>query len=1007
MPKAPISMCMITRNDPHLDKCLASFADHVEEICIVCNDPNDTYSKDIAAKYGAKFEVFTDCNDADSRIVDFSMARNKSMDLATQPFVMWCDSDDLIVGAEKLLAFVKAVPPDNMVLFPYEYAYNEHGQVLCRHYRERIAAKGKAHWVNPVHEVFVLKQQSATPPIISDEIVFKHQRQHIAKPMETTRNLRILKDHLAKNPDDVRNMYYYGLELSNHNLLDEAISYLTKYIDLSGWDDERVMACLKLVDIYQGRQDYKNGLKWAFKSLEIKDWFESYYAVSRMFYGQNNWQRCAHYGRLALQAPKTETLLFINESDRFTIHQFLNVALNNIGAVQEALDSVNAGLVGLPNDTHLNHNKRIYERHLNLAPTGKAPAKEEKVPLPELDTKHLDIVFVAGPSYENWTPESVQKTGIGGSETMLIEQAKNLAALGHKVRVYASPFVSGSVFDGVTYFHLSEFGNLSCDVLVVSRYAQFLADQFNVNARLRLLWVHDVCAVGATNELLLKADKILCLSNWHKNNVIQVHNVHPDHVIVTRNGIDITKFQFPVMEKEGEDWKIIKRNQYRCVNSSSPDRSWAVLLDVFPKIKAQVPQAELHLYYGFENWRKIAGNDQLQLDLINRLEHAAKNTEGVFYHGRVSQDELCKEFMISGVILYPTWFSETSCITMMQAQVAGLNVVTSNIAALKETVKNGVLLDGEWTSKEYQEKFIAEAVKALNDNRTDLQRLSPSIAVDFGLTALAREWETMFINLLEQTKTHPLNPYQPTKPYQHQKRKSNLVKLNIAAGPNVFPHDGWINLDKYDFKSYFDYVSNPNVTLDGMPEHQQKLATFLREGGDFRFEQHDCTKPFIQFADNSVDFIYGGQMIEHLNPIHQTPVFLKECFRMLKPGGIIRLTTPDLDLLVRAYTNWAPNINTFEEFEKDQPDFFKTADRGSQLAFLLFGATGQDCVQEQYQGHFFCFNQQSMTRFLTEAGFTEIDFTWANCGKNKSIAMEIKDEGVSHSLIVEALKPNG
>lgn len=1001
MKKAPVSMCMITRRDPHLENCLKSFADYVEEICICINDPEDQESQNVALKYGAKVYVTTECNDAEGRIIDFSLARNKSLELATQRFIMWCDSDDIIVGMDKLAELLETTPDNTGYLFPYEYSYNERKQVLCRHYRERVVPRGSCHFVNPVHEVLVPIPTSPVSFVTNDTLIFQHQRQYNPKPTEAQRNLRILKDFVVKNPDDVRNMYYIGLEYANCNDLPNAVKYLEMYIDKSGWDDERAMAAYKLVDIYQAMSDYKTGLKWAYKSLEIKDWFESYFALCKMYYHLNNWVRSAHYGMIALQQPKTQTFLFVNDTDRFAIHQYLNVSLNNVGDVKGALVSALEGLKGFPDDANLNHNKIIYEKHLNIKP----PEPVEK----DLDASRMDIVFVAGSSYENWDPESVKKSGIGGSETMLINQARNLAALGHNVKVYASPSTPGT-FDNVEYLDIKNFGNLACDVLVVSRYAPYLGDDFNVKAKLRLLWCHDVFAINATNELLLKADKILALSEWHKQNLLSVHNVHPDHILVTRNGIDLDKFSSGPLELVGDVYKspnFVEKNKYRCINSSSPDRSWAVLLEVFPEIKKQVPEAELHLYYGFDNWKKSAANDPLQKDLIAKLEHQINNTEGVFYHGRVNENELITEFRKSGVWTYPTWFSETSCISAMQAIAAGCYVVTSNIAALKETVLKEVqehnfakLQEGDWTSPEYKAEFIKNVVAAMNYT----ERFYPLLEDKFGLQSLARDWNKMFLELIENKKTHPVLPYQPTKMYLKPKKKSSMIKLNIAAGPNVFPYDGWVNLDKYDFKSYFDFVSNPNVPLTGMPEHQQILANFLREGGDFKFVQHDMVKPFTQFADNSVDYIYVGQAIEHLNPIYQTPKFLKECHRMLKPGGILRMSTPDLDRLIRAYNGWAVNIPTMDEFAADQPDFYKDADPASQLAFLMFGACGPDCNQENYQGHFFCFNEKSMTRFLNVAGFTDVDFTWSKCGRNKEIAMEIKDEGISHSLIVEAVK---
>jgi len=233
-----------------------------------------------------------------------------------------------------------------------------------------------------------------------------------------------------------------------------------------------------------------------------------------------------------------------------------------------------------------------------------------------------------------------------------------------------------------------------------------------------------------------------------------------------------------------------------------------------------------------------------------------------------------------------------------------------------------------------------------------------------------------------------------------------LVKLNIASGPNIFPFDGWINYDKDDSTSYFAYLDwqNPEKTiaykLEEMPEHQQKLATYLRNGGKIDFRVQDITKGFTDHDDNSVDLIYLGQMIEHLNPVYQTLPFLKECHRMMKPGGVIRITTPDLEILLKAYLN-----GEMDKFENEQPDFYKALDPGSQLAMIMYGATGPNCTWQNYEGHMFLFTKTSMTKVLQDAGFKDIEFYYEpGKSKNAVMAKESVDAGLSHSFICEAVK---
>lgn len=223
-----------------------------------------------------------------------------------------------------------------------------------------------------------------------------------------------------------------------------------------------------------------------------------------------------------------------------------------------------------------------------------------------------------------------------------------------------------------------------------------------------------------------------------------------------------------------------------------------------------------------------------------------------------------------------------------------------------------------------------------------------------------------------------------------------MIKLNIAAGPNVFANN-WINYDIVDISNYLTYLKN--ASPNHMSAQQNVLAASIKNTGiDFRI--HDLNKGFPQHSDNSVDLIVGNQMIEHLNIIYETPKFVKECYRMLKPGGICRFITPDLDILLKSYYE-----NNMDRYCNDQPEFYKNADRGSQLCYLLFGASGPTSNNAHYEGHHFIFNQISMTKIMQEAGFKKIEFYYeSGVSKSEIIIKETVDTGLSHSLIVEGIK---
>lgn len=827
--KAPVSVCMIVKNEEiQLENCLKSFRDYVEELVIV-DTGSDDRTPEIAKKYADKFEVFTDCNSPEGLIEDFSMARQRSFDLGTQPWRLWFDGDDQVSGMENLKSLTDRLDKERKgqaisVMFPYEYARDHLGNATVNQYRERLISPSSAFkWTNPVHEVIIPIAPNTTQQIVNDIKVFHHRGN---KRMESGRNLRILKKLYEKQGDaDARQLYYLGLECGNAGENDNMVQMLTKYLEVSGWDDEKYMAALRLGQYYIDSKQYQKAQEIGLKAILYQEnWGEAYfliakacyYLASNNVYPNKNWNQCIHFARRGLDCPVTQTILFVNPLERdVEIHRFLNVALCKMGDFKGALESVNLGLSKYPTDSNLIFNKQFYEKHLtridinnklsnyldnkfieknnydnimHILDNGNPAPKEEdnillnvlfekvkeKINIKNLFKKEnseivieldgekqnnkLDIVFYVGNGLEVWTPETVKKNGIGGSELMAINIAKELAALGHKVRVYNGCGNYEGIYDGVEYCKTEKYRNLICDVLVVSRFANMLNTDYNINAKLKLLWCHDVVAINATHDLLMKADRILALTNWHKEFLLGQYEIHPDHVIVTRNGININRFK-----------KEVKRNKYKVINSNSPDRSWPVLLECWPKIKEKEPKAELHLFYGFKNWEIVARHNPSQLDTIKRLRDKIEELKplDVVFHDRVSQDELAVEFMSSGVWAYITAFTETSCLTAMEAQAAGTRIVTFPIAALNETVgTRGKMIPGEWTDPSSQSLFVDAVVKSMqDDNDSDRAQLKVYAENNFSLTALGKEWEDIFYNLIEEYKKFPLIPYKPTREY--------------------------------------------------------------------------------------------------------------------------------------------------------------------------------------------------------------------------------------------------
>jgi predicted SAM-dependent methyltransferase len=76
-------------------------------------------------------------------------------------------------------------------------------------------------------------------------------------------------------------------------------------------------------------------------------------------------------------------------------------------------------------------------------------------------------------------------------------------------------------------------------------------------------------------------------------------------------------------------------------------------------------------------------------------------------------------------------------------------------------------------------------------------------------------------------------------------------------------------------------------------------------------------KKGIPFADNSFDVVYHSHVLEHF-PKVEALTFIRECYRVLRPQGILRVVVPDLEQIARMYLHCLENTSIgSEEWEQN------------------------------------------------------------------------------------------
>src|SRR5690606_34445506 len=129
--------------------------------------------------------------------------------------------------------------------------------------------------------------------------------------------------------------------------------------------------------------------------------------------------------------------------------------------------------------------------------------------------------------------------------------------------------------------------------------------------------------------------------------------------------------------------------------------------------------------------------------------------------GRVGQDRLGELRSQCGILAYPTYFTEVFMISAIEAQNDGLVPVTMALGALKETAREGILLEGGIYKKEVQDQFKAELIKLMGDKH-EWKRLSnkcQKFARKYDWKNQAQLWADKFSQAPEDGK---ISVYTPT-----------------------------------------------------------------------------------------------------------------------------------------------------------------------------------------------------------------------------------------------------
>lgn len=126
----------------------------------------------------------------------------------------------------------------------------------------------------------------------------------------------------------------------------------------------------------------------------------------------------------------------------------------------------------------------------------------------------------------------------------------------------------------------------------------------------------------------------------------------------------------------------------------------------------------------------------------------------------------------------------------------------------------------------------------------------------------------------------------------------------------------------------------------------------------------------LPIPDGSVSCVYGSHVFEHMS-IFKTPLIFKEIFRVLQPGGIVRLILPDAGKSVHEYVKNNKDFLLFKRRRERAKEF-------SGIDYTLFECMREDYLSKAGQvgllgndalAHQNAWDEETIKADLTRAGF--------------------------------------
>lgn len=704
--------------------------------------------------------------------VDFGTTRNRALELAgcVCKYVVMLDDTYFLTG--NLRGFIAEIQSDQFADSYSLYIQSSDVQYASNRMLKSIRT---LRYKFKIHEV--VSEENNVVVIVPPDRAQIHDEQSDYMQKRTsdrkTLDLKLLRDSITEDFENPRHWYYMAQTYVCLEDYENAYKYFLARVfhPKEGFLQEKIDACFEAARTAQ----YKLRRPWD----EVRPLYERAYALdptrpdSVYFLGiqalmaKDPKEAYTHFKKafeigypLHAQYSLKPTLSF-QFTPRFLsdlCYQFADYALGKA--------ATHLFLEKNPRDPHMESWYSIYHQ----LKAWKDAAPEE--PIGFRRSSRPRIVFVADGNWAPWTGADILTKGLGGSETYIVEMARWIQRSGEfEVLVFCRSSHPNEpvLYDGVTYLDLKELYGFvhryAISSVIISRFSEYIPMMLkSPGVDNVFVVVHDLSVSGLHIHMdPPKLRQIFVLTEWHKKHFTSIFSTLESYVSSLHYGIDYPGHA--VGPAQPTRWS-------RFIYSSFPNRGLLPLLHMWPRIRQRIPHATLDLYVDLshrwtnDNFPELVKSIRAQLERLH--------DQGITVHGWVSKAELYKGWKQADVWLYPCIFQETFCLTALEAAASHTLAITSDLAALQDTVGDrGFLISGNPTTEEWQDRALACLDQCLRNPDEAHQKIAANRQ-----WAVAHSWQAQANQLLGWLRKYPLEyrgSYTFASPSQHPNAHSILA----------------------------------------------------------------------------------------------------------------------------------------------------------------------------------------------------------------------------------------